>query len=106
MELLLTADMVDAERALATGLINRVVSADQLMETAYDYAERIAANAPLAVSATKQSAVEGLALDLESAYANETRHSDRIFMTEDAKEGPRAFAEKRPPKWQARSLPS
>lgn len=102
MELLLTADMVDAERALAMGLINRVVVAGQLMDAAYDYAERIAANAPLAVWATKQSAVEGLALDLQSAYENETRHSDRIFATEDAKEGPRAFAEKRPPRWQAR----
>ena len=65
MELLLTADMVDAERALAMGLLNRVVPADRLMDTAYDYAERIAANAPLAVFATKQSAVEGLALDLD-----------------------------------------
>ena len=102
MELLLTADMVNAERALAMGLINRVVPGDRLMDTAYDYAERIAANAPLAVVATKQSAVEGLALDLESAYDNETRHSDRIFETEDAKEGPRAFAEKRPPRWRAR----
>jgi enoyl-CoA hydratase len=43
-----------------------------------------------------------LALDLQSAYDNETRHSDRVFATEDAKEGPRAFAEKRPPRWQAR----
>jgi len=102
MELLLTADMVDAERALAMGLLNRVVPADQLMDTAYHYAERITANAPLAVFATKQSAVEGLALDLESAYRNETRHSDRVFATEDAKEGPRAFAEKRPPRWRAR----
>lgn len=102
MEMLLTADMVDAQRALEMGLVNRVVEADQLMHTAYDYAERIVANAPLAVSATKQSAVEGLALDLESAYANETRHSNRVFETEDAKEGPRAFAEKRPPRWRAR----
>ncbi|ORB16365.1 enoyl-CoA hydratase/isomerase family protein [Mycobacterium noviomagense] len=102
MELLLTADMVDADRALAMGLINKVVANDQLMDTAYDYAGRIAANAPLAVSATKQSAVEGLALDLESAYDNETRHSDRVFASEDAKEGPRAFAQKRPPQWRAR----
>jgi enoyl-CoA hydratase len=102
MELLLTADMVDAERALAMGLLNRVVPADQLMDAAYHYAERITANAPLAMFATKQSAVEGLALDLESAYENETRHSDRVFATEDAKEGPRAFAEKRPPRWRAR----
>lgn len=93
---------MDADRALAMGLINRVVPPERLMDTAYDYAERIAANAPLAVFATKQSAVEGLALDLESAYDNETRHSDRIFETQDAKEGPRAFAEKRPPRWQGR----
>lgn len=85
MELLLTADMVDAERALAMGLVNKVVPADILMDTVYDYAERIAANAPLAVFATKQSAVEGLALDMQSAYDNETRHSDRIFATEDAR---------------------
>jgi enoyl-CoA hydratase len=102
MELLLTADMVDAQRALTMGLLNQIVPADQLMATAYDYAERIAANAPLAVSATKQSAVEGLTLDLNSAYDNETRHSDRIFATEDAKEGPRAFAEKRAPIWHGR----
>lgn len=88
--------------ALTMGLINRVVPRERLLETAYDYAGRIAANAPLAVSATKQSAVEGLALDLDTAYDNETRHSDRIFATEDAKEGPRAFAQKRPPRWQAR----
>jgi len=102
MELLLTADMVDAQGAVAMGLLNQVVPADQLLATAYDYAERIAANAPLAVFATKQSAVEGLTLDLNSAYDNETRHSDRVFATEDAKEGPRAFAEKRAPRWQGR----
>jgi enoyl-CoA hydratase len=102
MELLLAADMIDAERALAIGLVNRMVAVDQLMEAAYDYAERIAANAPLAVSATKQSAVEGLAIELEAAFDNETRHSDRVFATEDAKEGPRASAEKRQPRWHAR----
>ena len=92
MELLLTADMVDAQRALAMGLLNQVVAAGRLMDTAYDYAERIAANAPLAVFATKQSAVEGLALDLDSAYENETRHSDRVFATEDASENARRTA--------------
>jgi enoyl-CoA hydratase len=79
MELLLTADMVEAERALTMGLINQVIPAERLMDTAYEYAQRIVANAPLAVSATKQPAVEGLALDLESAYDNETRYSDRVF---------------------------
>ena len=58
--------------------------------------------APLAVAATKQSAVEGLALDLDAAFDNEARHSDRVFASEDAKEGPRAFVEKRPPVWRGR----
>jgi enoyl-CoA hydratase len=102
MEILLTADMVPAERALAMGLLNKVVDDDQLMDTAYDYAQRIAANGPLAVSATKQSALEGLTMDMASAFDNETRHSDRVFATEDAKEGPRAFAEKRKPIWRGR----
>lgn len=102
MELLLTADMVDAHRALEMGLLNRVVPSDELLDAAYEYAERITANAPLAVFATKQSAVEGLGLDLDAAYDNEARHSDRVFATDDAKEGPRAFAEKRPPVWRSR----
>jgi enoyl-CoA hydratase len=54
------------------------------------------------VFATKQSAIESLSLDLDEAFDNEARHSDRVFATEDAKEGPRAFAEKRPPVWQGR----
>jgi enoyl-CoA hydratase len=101
MELLLTADMIDAERALTMGLINRVVPADELMPAAYDYARRIAENAPLATFATKQSAM-GLSLGLEEAFDNEARHTDRVFATEDAKEGPRESAEKRPPVWQGR----
>ena len=52
--------------------------------------------------ATKQSAVEGMSLDPEEAFDNEARHTDRVFATEDAKEGPRAFAEKRAPVWQGR----
>jgi enoyl-CoA hydratase len=96
MELLLTADMIDAERALTMGLLNRVVPPDELMPAAYDYARRIAENAPLAVFATKQSAIEGLSLGLEEAFDNEAHHTDRVFATEDAKEGPRAFAEKPP----------
>lgn len=79
-----------------------MVEPGELMNTVYDYAERIAADAPLAVSATKQSAVEGLTMDMASALDNETRHRDRIFAAEDAKEGPRAFAGKRSPHWRGR----
>lgn len=102
MELLLTADMIDAERAREMGIVNRVVPADQLLPTAYDYARRITENAPQAVFATKQSAVESLSLGLDAGFDNEARHSDRVFATEDAKEGPRAFAEKRAPVWRGR----
>jgi len=99
MEFLLTADLIDAEQALRMGLLNRVVAADELMPTALDFARRIAANAPLAVRATKESALQGLGMDLADAYKNESRLSRAIFKSEDAKEGPRAFAEKRPPRW-------
>src|SRR5436190_6462735 len=96
MEFLLCADLIPAERALQMGLLNAIVPKDQLLDAAREYAARMIANRPLAVPATKQSALQGLALDLEAAFANESRHSDRVFATEDAKEGPRAFAEKRP----------
>lgn len=102
MEFLLTADRIPAQRALEMGLLNRVVPPPELMEAAMDYARRITANAPLAIRATKQSALEGLALDLEAAYANESKLAGEVFATEDAQEGPRAFAEKRPPVWKGR----
>ena len=58
------------------------------------------ANAPLAIEATKRSVMNGLATDLQSAYDFELMQAAQVFMTEDAKEGPRAFAEKRPAVWQ------
>lgn len=102
MEFLLCADRVDAHRALDMGLLNAVVSEDSLVETAYDYAARITKNAPLAIRATKRSVLEGLKVDMREAYRNEARISQEVFGTEDAKEGPRAFAEKRPPVWSAK----
>jgi len=102
MELLLCADLVPADRAYEMGLLNRVVPRDELLDVAYDYARRITANAPLAVQATKQSVWEGLGMNLRDAYRNEARLSSAIFATEDAREGPTAFAEKRPPRWQGK----
>ncbi|HEV3353691.1 MAG TPA: enoyl-CoA hydratase-related protein [Acidimicrobiales bacterium] len=102
MEFLLTAERFPAERALELGLINEIVPRDQLMDKAHDWARRITANAPLAVQATKESVLKGLLVDLESAYKIESEISGRVFQTEDAKEGPKAFAEKRPPVWQGR----
>lgn len=102
MEFLLCADLIPASRAFEMGLLNAVVPRDELMDAAYGFALRIAANAPLAVRATKQSVWEGLGMNLRDAYQNESAIASMIFQTEDAKEGPQAFAEKRPPRWQGR----
>lgn len=102
MEFLLTGERFPAERALALGLLNEIVPEEELQDRALGWARRITANAPLAVQATKESVLRGLALDLDTAYALELEISGRVFSSEDAKEGPRAFAEKRPPRWTGR----
>ena len=102
MEFLLTAERFPAERALELGLLNEIVPEEELMERAIDWAHRITANAPLAVQATKESVMRGLALEMEEAYKVESQIASTVFQTEDAKEGPKAFAEKREPKWQAK----
>jgi enoyl-CoA hydratase len=102
MELLLTAERFPAERALELGLLNEIVEPEELQATADAWARRITANAPLAVQATKESVLRGLSTTLDEAYAIEQELSGRIFGSEDAKEGPKAFAEKREPRWQAK----
>jgi enoyl-CoA hydratase len=103
MELLLTADKVSARRAYEMGLVNEVVPREDLMEAAMRWARRVTKNAPLAIQATKESVMRGLAAaDLAEAYRIEQKLSSRVFETQDAKEGPKAFAEKRAPNWQAR----
>jgi enoyl-CoA hydratase len=150
MEFLLCADLIDAPRAGELGLLNMVVPAEELLDTALSYARRIVVNAPLAVQATKESALDGLYVeerivkrlrksvraltqtleerraleasdpagaaaiaraieeltslgkDLRSAFERESQISRRIFSTEDAKEGPKAFKERRDPVWQSR----
>jgi enoyl-CoA hydratase len=148
MEFLLCADLIPAQRAFEMGLLNAVVPREQLLDTAREFARRMIANAPLAVQATKQSALQGLYHDedevkrvragvralrdvltsidaddpassktaiaaaaevldelgkeLRTAFEKESKISSWIFQTEDAKEGPKAFAEKRPPVWRAK----
>ncbi len=102
MEFLLTADPVTAQHALELGLINEIASAEDLMDRAFHWAGRITKNAPLAVQATKESVIRGMATTLDEAYAIEQELSSKIFATEDAKEGPSAFAEKRTPNWKGR----
>lgn len=97
MEMLLTGDSVDAQRACELGLVNRVVAAESLMETAMDYAHRIAANAPLAVRAIKELAYRSRDLDLAAGLRLEQVIARVVRGSDDAREGAQAFAEKRPP---------
>jgi len=102
MELLLCADQVPAQRAYEMGLLNEVCAPGDVMARALDYARRITANGPFAVRKTKESVLTGLAVDMKEAYRIESSLSSEVFSSEDAVEGPRAFAEKRPPVWKNR----
>lgn len=99
MEFLLTAEAFPAERALELGLLNEIVEEDELLDRAKGWAARINANGPLAVRATKESVLRGLATDIREAYKIEAELSGVVFASDDAKEGPKAFAEKRDPVW-------
>ncbi len=100
MELLLTGDSIDAARAYEVGLVNRVVPAGYVLDAAMEVAERICRNGPLAVHTSKEIAVR--ALGLESGFVLEKALAAKVFASEDAKEGPRAFAEKRKPEFEGR----
>jgi E-phenylitaconyl-CoA hydratase len=102
MEMLLTGDSVDAETAARWGLINKVVPREQLLETAYSYARKIAANAPLAVQAAKELALRSRDTDLNTGLRIEAVINRMLMQTEDAREGPAAFAAKRPPNFKGR----
>ncbi len=100
MELLLTGRPIDAQRAYNIGLINRVVPAAELMDAALELAQTICKNGPLAVRTAKEIAVRSLGL--EPGFVLEKALGSRVLSSEDAKEGPRAFAEKRKPKFTGR----
>src|SRR4029434_10102175 len=102
MEFLLTAEAFPALRALELGLLHEIVHGEALSARALDWAHRIPVNAPLAVQATKESVLRGLAVDQREAYRIEDELAGRVFSSDDAREGPRAFAEKRDPVWRGR----
>jgi enoyl-CoA hydratase len=99
MEMALTGDLYPAERMLTLGLVNRVVDAGRALDEAIDLATVISDNAPLAVRATKQIVAHSAAWTDDDGWREQRRYADVAFRSEDAKEGPRAFAEKRRPVW-------
>ena len=100
MELLLTGETIDAKRALEIGLVNRVVPRGETVAAALELAEKITRNGPLAGGPPKEIAVRSLGQ--EAGFILEKSLAARVFVSEDAKEGPRAFAEKRPPRFKGR----
>ncbi len=100
MELLLTGEPIDARRAYDIGLVNRVVPFEELLPSALKLAEKICKNGPLAVQTAKEIAVRSLAQ--ESGFVLEKALGARVLQSEDAQEGPRAFSEKRPPRFTGR----
>jgi enoyl-CoA hydratase len=99
MEMLLTGELMDAREALELGFLNRVVERDRVMEAAQRYADIIAKNGPLAVSAIKKAVLTISGLTLEEGLAKELEIAMPVFATRDAREGPQAFKEKREPKY-------
>jgi enoyl-CoA hydratase/carnithine racemase len=99
IELILTGERFGAEEARALGLVNRVVPAAEVLSTAQGIAAKICSNAPLAVRESLALARAAQDIDEAEGWRRSAEASRRIAQTEDAKEGPRAFAEKREPRW-------
>jgi enoyl-CoA hydratase len=97
MEILLTGEPISAQEALRIGLVNRVVPAADLLPTAQRMAAALAQNGPLAMRAVKRTVLAASGLPLAAAYALEDQAKALVMASEDAREGPRAFMEKRPP---------
>ncbi len=102
MELLVTADPIDAMRAHQIGLVNRVVPADHLLAEAEAMAARIIENAPMAVRAGKAMVYAAAERGWSDALDEGYRIFEPVYLSEDAQEGPQAFKEKRPPQWKGR----
>jgi enoyl-CoA hydratase len=102
MELLLTGDPINAQRAYEIGFVNRVVPAAELLSTAMAMAERIAANAPLTVRAARELVYLSTEMGRSAALRAGHHVFERVYRSEDAQEGPRAFKEKRKPQWRGR----
>ncbi|HEY8764119.1 MAG TPA: crotonase/enoyl-CoA hydratase family protein [Solirubrobacteraceae bacterium] len=102
MELALTGDPITAERAHELGLLNRLAEPGLALETALELADAIAVNGPLALAATKRIMVESVDWPEHEFFERQAEIAGPVMSSEDAREGARAFAEKRPPQWRGR----
>ena len=95
MQILLTGDAMPAERALEVGFVNEIVPREKLLDRAFELAARIAENGPLAVRKIKEAVIRSQGRPLEDAFPIEDECSREVMRSSDAREGPRAFMEKR-----------
>ncbi len=102
MELALTGDPMEAQRGHELGVVNRLAEPGHAVEVALELAERIAANGPLALAATKEVLQAQRDWSQEEFWERQRTIVDPVFASQDAQEGPTAFAEKRAPVWQGR----
>ncbi|OZF45814.1 crotonase/enoyl-CoA hydratase family protein [Rhodococcus sp. 14-2470-1a] len=102
LEMLLTGQPLSAATALSHGLLNRVVDDGSALTVARDIAAVIAANAPLAVRASKAFALASRTMSDSEAFEVQGAYTDPVFASQDAIEGPAAFVERRPPRWTGR----
>jgi enoyl-CoA hydratase len=102
MELALTGDPILAERAAELGLVNRLTEPGEAVQTALELAGAVAKGGPLALAATKRILAESADWPEREFFERQRAIVDPVFGSEDAREGARAFAEKRDPVWQGR----
>ncbi len=102
LEIIALGEPIDAARAYALGLVNRVVPEEAVIDTAFDLARKICANAPLSVRESLKIARAAEETPEQESIAAMRRTMEYLFTTADFQEGPRAFVEKRAPKWTGR----
>ena len=99
MEIVLTGKPISAHRAYEIGLVNRLAEPDALMATAFALATEILDGAPLSVQAAREMVMLSTEMGRSAALRSARHVSERVYLSEDAQEGPKAFAEKRRPQW-------